>query len=385
MREIDKRGQAMVMNGRISRRGLLKLAGVSAAGAALGPRGIVAPARAADVFGPVNEVDAVVAFGHVGPISDEGWTYTHHLGLLAVKQAYPKAKYIEVQNIPYSADATRTFRQFVAQRANIVILSSEYGDLLHSVSDKAPHIAWMECNGHSIGPNRSWYYVKHWLPTYVTGVAAGLMSKSGKLGYVGSMPVPSVYGGVNAFLMGARSVNPKATMQVILINSWFDPQAAAQAGTALIDNGCDFLFGIMDEAAYLQVAEKRGVPAVMWNTDVRRYGPKSYVSSIVVDWRKFYVQQVGERLKGTWKPEQEILLGMGEGVDRDAWGASVPDAARKAADAVREKMLKGWTPFVGEIMDTNGKVRVAKGQTMDDMSLYNWSWPIEGVTGLKSA
>ncbi|MCL2427862.1 MAG: BMP family ABC transporter substrate-binding protein [Alphaproteobacteria bacterium] len=368
----------------ISRRGLLKLAGVSAAGAALGAPGLVVPARGADAFGPVAEEDAVIAFGHVGPISDEGWTFSHHQGLLSVKQAFPKAKYIEVQNIPYSADATRTFRQFVAQGATMVILSSEFGDLLHSVSDKAPQIAWMECNGHTVGQNRGWYYVKHWLPSYVTGVAAGLTSKTGKLGYVGSMPVPSVYGGVNAFLMGARSVNPKATMQVILINSWYDPQAAAQAGTALIDNGCDCLFGIMDEAAYLQVAEKRGVPAVMWNTDVRRYGPKSYVSSIVVDWRKYYVQQVTDRMKGMWKPGQATLLGMAEGVDRDAWGASVPENVRKAADAARDKMLRGWTPFVGEIKDTNGKVRIAKGQTMDDASLYNWSWPIDGVTGLKT-
>ena len=338
---------------------------------------------AAPAFGPVKEADAVIAFGHVGPISDEGWTFSHHQGLLAVKDAFPAAKYIEIENIPYSADATRIFRQFVAQKSTMVILSSEYGDLLHGVSDKAPDIAWMECNGHSVGSNRGWYYVKHWLPSYVTGVAAGLMSKSGKLGYVGSMPVPSVYGGVNAFLMGARSVNPNATMQVILINSWFDPQAAAQAGTALIDNGCDVLFGIMDEAAYLQVAEKRGVPAVMWNTDVRRYGPKSYVSSVVVDWRKYYVGQIAQRLNGSWKPGAQTLLDMGAGVDRDPWGENVPQAVAKQADAVRDKMMTGWTPFVGPIKDVAGTVRVAAGKTMDDMSLYNWDWPVEGVSGLK--
>jgi basic membrane lipoprotein Med (substrate-binding protein (PBP1-ABC) superfamily) len=371
----------MISSKTLSRRQILSLAGAAGASVIM-PPGLIRPAQAAS-FAPVKEEDAVIGFGHVGPISDEGWTYSHHLGLEAVKKALPKAKYIEVENIPYSADATRTFRQYVAQNATIVFLSSEYGDLLHGVSDRASNIAWLECNGHSVASNRSWYYVKHWLPTYVTGVAAGLMTKTGKLGYVGSLPVPSVYGGVNAFLMGARSVRPDATMQVILINSWFDPQAAAQAGTALIDNGCDFLFGIMDEAAYLQVAEKRGVPSVMWNTDVRRYGPKSYVSSIVVDWNSFYVSQAKARLAGSWKAEQQILLGMGEGVDRDAWGDSVPEAVRKQADAVRAKILGGYTPFTGEIKDIKGTVRVAKGQTMDDMSLYNWSWPIEGVSGLK--
>jgi basic membrane lipoprotein Med (substrate-binding protein (PBP1-ABC) superfamily) len=364
------------MGGHISRRGLLSLAGAASAS------GLITPAQAAG-FPAVKEENAVIAIGHVGPISDEGWTSSHHAGFLAIKKAYPKAKYIEIENIPYSADAPRTFRQFVAQGATIAFLSSDYGDLLSQVTDKAPKIAWLECNGHSVAANRDWYYVKHWFPSYVTGVAAGLMSKTGKLGYVGSLPVPSVYSGVNAFLMGAQSVKPNATMQVILINSWFDPQAAAQAGTALIDNGCDFLFGIMDEAAYLQVAEKRGVPAVMWNTDVRRYGPKSYVSSIVVDWSNFYVDEVKQRLAGTWTGDRRILLDIGKGVDRDPWGESVPEPVRKQADAVREKMLSGYNPFVGEIKDINGVVRVHKGETMAEMSLYNWDWPIAGVSGLK--
>ncbi len=363
------------MTVKVSRRDLMALAG-------LGAGGLILPAQAAGMA-PIKEENAVIGIGHVGPISDEGWTYSHHLGFLAIKKAYPKAKYIEIENIPYSADAPRTFRQFVAQGANIVFLSSNYADLMSQVSDKAPNIAWLECNGHSVAANRDWYYVKHWLPSYVTGVAAGLMSKTGKLGYVGSLPVPSVFSGVNAFLMGAQSVKPDATMQVILINSWFDPQAAAQAGTALIDNGCDFLFGIMDEAAYLQVAEKRGVPAVMWNTDVRRYGPKSYVSSIVVDWNNFYVDEVKQRLAGTWTGNRHVLLDIGKGVDRDPWGESVPEPVRKQADAVREKMLTGWTPFVGEIKDVKGTVRVAKGQTMADMTLYDWDWPIAGVSGLK--
>ena len=114
--------------------------------------------------------------------------------------------------------------------------------------------------------------------------------------------------------MGARTVNPAATLQTIVINSWFDPQAATQAGTALIDNGADFLFGIMDEAGYLQVAEQRGVWAAMWNTDIRRYGPNSYVSSVIIDFKKYYVDQVGKRLAGTWEPTQQLFaIGAGRG------------------------------------------------------------------------
>jgi basic membrane lipoprotein Med (substrate-binding protein (PBP1-ABC) superfamily) len=196
------------------------------------------------------------------------------------------------------------------------------------------------------------------------------------------MAVPTTYAGVNAFLMGAQSVKPHATMQVILINAWFDPQAAAQAGTALIDNGADVLLGAMDEAAYLQVAEKRGVPAVMWNSDgLRRYGPKSYVTAVVLDWNAFYIEQTKARLEGRWTPAQ-TLLDLGAGVDRAPWGDSVPDAVRQQADAARTKMLGGSTPFVGEIKDTQGRVRVASGQVMTDDAFYACDWAIAGVSGL---
>jgi basic membrane protein A len=286
----------------LSRRGFLNMSAAGAAAAML-PTGFARQALAATPLPAIKEEDAVVGFGHVGPISDEGWTWAHHQGLLAVKEAYPKLKKIlEVENIPYSADATRTYRQFVSEGANIIFDTSSKGDFLHEVVKRAPDVAFLECDGQVTMDNLGWYYLAHWYPTYVIGVAAGHLSKSGKLGYVASFPVSSVFASTNAFLMGARTVNPNATLQTIVINSWFDPQAATQAGTALIDNGCDFLFGIMDEAGYLQVAEKRGVWAAMWNTDIRRYGPNSYVSSVMIDFNKFYVDQVGKRLAGTWTP-----------------------------------------------------------------------------------
>lgn len=365
-----------------SRRRFLGLAGAAGASLVM-PRRLVRPAAAAASFPAVKEEDAVIAFGYVGPVSDQGWTWSHNQGLQAIKKAFPKVKTLEVENVPYSADATRIFRQFVSDGACLVFDSSNYGDFLYAASDAAPEVAWFECDGRRTADNMGWYYVAHWYPTYVIGVAAGMLSKSGKLGYVGSFPVPSVYSGTNAFLMGARTVNPKATLQAIMINSWFDPQGANQAGTALVDNGCDFLFGIMDEAAYLQVAEKRGVWAAMWNTDMRAHGPKAYVSSLILDWKPFYVDQVKKRLAGEWTPQQ-VLLPMGGGIDRDAWGENVPKDVQAAADAVRTKILGGFNPFVGEMKDAKGEVRVKAGEKMDEMTLYNWDWSIEGVSGINA-
>ena len=367
----------------LSRRGFLNMS-AAAGSSLLLPQGLLSAANAAEPLPAVPEEDLIVGFGHVGPITDEGWTWSHHQGLLAIKDAFPKIpKILEVENVPYSADATRTYRQFVSEGAKMIFDTSSTGDFLHQVVKRAPDVAFMECNGHKLMNNLAWYYIAHWYPTYVIGVAAGHLSKTGNLGYVASFPVASVFASTNAFLMGARTVNPDATLQTIVINSWFDPQAATQAGTALVDNGCDFLFGIMDEAGYLQVAEKRGVWAAMWNTDIRRYGPNAYVSSVILDWKAFYVEQVRKRIAGTWTQGEHILPIAG-GIDRDVWGQNVPEEIGAAADEVREKILGGWSPFVGELKDKDGKVRVEAGQKMTEMELYNWDWSVEGVTGLES-
>ncbi|RST86763.1 BMP family ABC transporter substrate-binding protein [Aquibium carbonis] len=365
----------------LTRRGFLNIGAAAGASLLLPKTGLISSARAAAPLPAVAEEDAVIAWGYVGPTSDEGWTYAHDLGRQAVAAAFPKAKTLFVENVPYSADASRIFRQFAAEGANMIIANSNYGDFIYDVAKRTPDVAFYECDGRNPLDNLGTYYVAHWYPSYIAGVAAGLMSASGKLGYVASFPVPSVYSGTNAFLMGARSVKPEATLQAIVINSWFDPQAAAQAGTALIDNGADVLFGIMDEAAYLQVAEQRGAKAVMWNTDIRRYGPQAYISSIVVDFNAWYVEQVRRRIAGEWTPTEDILP-IGSGVDRDAWGETVPAETAAQADAIRDKIMGGWSPFEGEIKDANGNVKVAAGHRMTEVELYNWDWSIEGVTGL---
>ena len=338
--------------------------------------------RAAAAFPAVAERDAVIAFGHIGPISDGGWTATHHAAVLAAKAAFPAARVLEVESIPVSADATRTFRRFVESGANMVFATSEYGDLLSSVADDAPEVAFLECDGHRTADNESWYYVRHWMIGYVLGVASARMSRSGRLGFVGSFPVAAVYGCANAFLLGARSVVPAATCQVILINSWFDPQAASQAASALIQNGVDMIYTNLDDASVLQVAERAGVKCATWATDMRRSGPDAYVSSLLLDWSPFVVAQIGRRLAGGWSAGPGTLLPVGHGVDRDRWGRTVPPEVGAMADAVRARIVGGWNPFAGEIRDASGRIRVPRGQNMDDAACNAWSWPVAGVTGL---
>lgn len=359
-----------------SRRQMLKATAAIAGTAALNPT----MSFAAGLSEPLDPNNMTIAFGHVGPKTDEGWTWTHHLGRQAVAEKYPNAKILEVESVPFSAKGSRTFRQFVAQKADMVILTTDYGDLSNPLIADNPDIAFLECAASDPTANKRAYYIKHWDPSFLIGMAAGLLTKTNKLGYVGSYPTPAVKCSINAFHLGARSVNPNVETSVVYINSWFDPQGASQAGRALVNSDCDFLFGIMDEAAYLQVAEEAGIWAAMWNTDIRQYGPKAYVSSVLLDWTAYYVDQVTKRVEGTWTGGEIDLLPMGGGVDRDAWGENVPQDVRDQVDAMRDKMMAGYSPFVGPMSDNEGKQQLADGETLDEDTLYSWSWLLEGVT-----
>jgi basic membrane protein A len=334
---------------------------------------------------PATEAEFLVAFAHVGPVSDQGWTWTHDQGRLAVEDKFPNVRTVTVENVPYSEEATITFQQFIDQGAKFVISSADYLDFLYPVVDANPDVPFLELGATRSTANLVPYYVKIWEPSFLVGMAAGLLTKTNRLGFVGAFPIPRVMATLNTFAMGARSVNPNAVCNVVMINSWFDPGKARQAAQALVDGGVDFLNGIMDEPAYLQVAEERGVWAAMENTDMRTFGPNAYVTSILFDWREFYVNEVQSVLDGTWQGDRPVvLLPLGGGTDLDPWGQNVPDSVGTEVDSAREEMLNGeLTPFQGPLKDASGNERLGAGEPLSEIFMYSqWDWPVEGVVGL---
>lgn len=337
------------------------------------------------VYGAIRAEDkTLIGFANVGSVHDEGYTWSHDQGRLLIEEKLgDKVKTVMVDSIPYSDETSRILEQFIGDGAKMIMTNSQLGDFMTKVAERYPEIAFVEGNGGTRTDNRISFYVEHWDPTYLIGMMAGLLSKSGKMGFIGSFPIDSVYTSCNAFIMGARTVNPRATLKVVLINSWFDPSKAKQAAEALVSDGCDFLFGIMAEASYLQVAEKEGIWAAMWNTDIRRFGPNAYVSSVILDWKQFYLDEAKKLLNGTWTGNRLELLPLGEGVDRDNWGRNVPEEYQWMVDAVRDHMLMGWTPFVGPIKDKDGKVKIPAGEKLTPEYMYSkWLWSVEGVIGL---
>lgn len=336
--------------------------------------------------GPETETTTVdkVAFFHGGSIADEGWDMLHHEAMLAIEEEYPDLETTYVENQPYSAEGTRTLEQLATDGSDVIFITTEYADIVYEAAENHPETIFIECNGHKAEDNVTWWYVEHWDPSYLIGMAAGLMTETNRLGFIGPFPYSSVYTSVNAFHLGAQSVNPDVETSVVLVNSWFDPAAERQAAEALADTGVDMLFGIMNGAAYLEAAEELGIMAAMWTVDMREFGPNAYISSVEVNWTPYHLRIMDEIISGTFDPTEPLLMPLGQGVDRDEWGQNVPQEVREQVDSVRDQILNDeFYPYVGPIYDSTGELRVEAGEELSPLFLYQeWDWAVEGVSGM---
>jgi basic membrane protein A and related proteins len=385
---------------RLSRRRLLQLGGMGAAGLALAAcgssggssggttagttgattGGTTAGTTAGTAAGGQAKESIKVAWGYIGPTTDNGWTFTHDQGRKAAESALGgKMTTSFVENVPISAEAGQIFGD-LASKNDMVIANTEYADFLSSVAKSNPNIKFMECDGHTFSDNEFAYYVTHHRPAYLLGVAGGMLAKGGKIGYIGAFATATAYNDVNGLLLGARSVNPSATVQAVMISSFFDPQKATQAANTLIDAGVEYLFAVMDEPSFLQVANDRGIWAATWNTDVRQFGPNAYVNTYDLQWGDFYTKQCQALLDGTWKAATEVdLIDLKLG----AWGDKVPKDVQDAVAAVQQKFDAGSLEvYQGPLKDDKGNEKLKDGETIDDQGAYSINWAVEGVSGV---
>jgi simple sugar transport system substrate-binding protein len=215
---------------------------------------------------------------------------------------------------------------------------------------------------------------------YLTGVIAGEMTKSNVLGYVGAFPIPEVLQGINAFIQGARSVNPKAELRVIWVNSWFDPGKERQAATTLMSQGADVITHHTDSVAVVQAAEEQGKYAFGYHSDMSKYGPKAHLTATTHLWGDYYVKTVKEVQAGTWKPTS-VWGGYKEGMVKLApLNSSIPADLQGRIREMEMQMTAGSLhPFTGPVVDQSGKTIVATGDTMSDDQLNSMNYYLEGV------
>jgi simple sugar transport system substrate-binding protein len=324
------------------------------------------------------------AWMYVGPVGDAGWTFAHDQGRKAVEAEFgDKVKTTFVEKVPEGADAERVIRDLAVQ-GNKIIFATSFGFMepMLKVAAEFPDVKFEHATGYKTAPNMRIYDSKFYEDTYLAGIIAGTVSKTGTLGFVGSFPIPEVLRNINAFTLGAQSVNPKIKTRVIWINTWFDPPKESEAAQSLLNGGADVLLQNTDSTAVLQTAEKNGKLAFGWDSDMSAFAPKAHLGSAIVDWSNYYKKAVKDAMDGTWKTERTVW-GVKEGQnDLVKIADSVPEGARKKVDEIKATMKAGtFEVFTGPVVDNTGKERLAKDVKADQDWKDKVDFYVRGVEG----
>ncbi len=348
-----------------------------------------APAQAAPIQGePAPQPIAAarplpkVAFVYVGPTGDLGWTYAHDQGRLYIeKELGVETAYKEL--VAEGPDAARVIRDF-AEKGYGVIFATSFGymDSVIEVAAEYPNVIFEHATGYKTADNVGIYDGRGYQGWYLAGMVAGKMTKSNILGYIAPYPIPEVVRNMNAFALGARSVNPNVEVRPVWIMTWVDPPKEREAAQALIDQGADVIARESDSAEPDKLAQESGVYAIGYNAYQPDVAPDALLTAPIWNWGVLYKKIVEDVAAGAWK-SSDIWWGMKEGLlDLAPYGKMVPEDVRALVDAKKAEIIAGeFDVFVGPIQDNQGKERVAAGQVMTDEEKRAFDWLVAGVVG----
>ncbi|KRE40067.1 BMP family ABC transporter substrate-binding protein [Paenibacillus sp. Soil724D2] len=323
-----------------------------------------------------------VAFVYIGVPGDGGWTYEHDQGRLMLEKELG-IKATTVENIPEGPDAERVFEE-LAQKNDIIFGTSfGYMDPMYNVAQKHPKVTFLHATGYKTLPNLGTYMGREYQSAYLVGMAAGKMTKNNHLGYVGAFPIPEVIYTINAFTLGAQSVNPDIDVSVVWSNTWFDPATEKQAAISLLDKGVDVLAAYQDSPASIQAAAERKVWGIGNDSDMGRFAPETYISNPKWNWGPYYVQTVKSVMDGTWK-SSAYFGSMKEGItDIAPLGKNVPADVKALVEKKKQDILNGtFDVFQGPIVDQDGKTRFEQGKKMTDEEILGTTWFVKGIKGV---
>src|SRR5262245_17214311 len=226
--------------------------------------------KAADAKAAAPAEPFKAAWIYVGPVGDAGWTFAHDQARKAVEAEFGgKVKTTFVEKVPEGADAERVIRDLAAQ-GNKIIFATSFGFMepMLKVATEFPDVKFEHATGYKTAPNMRVYDARFYHDAYISGIIAGGMTKTNTIGFVASFPIPEVLRNINAFTLGAQSVNPKVKTKVVWVSTWFDPPKEGDAAQTLINQGADVLLQNTDSSAVLQTAEKNGKFAFGWDSDM---------------------------------------------------------------------------------------------------------------------
>ena len=328
-----------------------------------------------------------IGFVYVSPIGDAGWTFQHDTGRKEMKNALGDkvtTKYIE--NVPEGADAERVIRELAASGHNLIFTTSfGYMNPTVKVAATYPKVMFEHATGYPTNKtpkNMGFYNARFYEGRYLAGIVAGKMTKTGVAGYVAAFPIPEVVMGINAFARGMRSVNPKAEVKVIWVNSWFDPGRESEASNTLVSQGADVLTHHTDSTAAVQTAEAKKVYAIAYHSDMSKYGPNAQLTAVTHHWGDYYTRVAQSVVDGKWQ-QDNVWGGIKNGMIKLAPFNKVvpPDVVAIVKKAEGEIAAGRLNPFTGPMKTNDGKEVLAAGKTITDAELSKMDYYVEGVVG----
>ncbi|MDF2840790.1 MAG: med [Clostridia bacterium] len=342
-----------------------------------------APAPEAPAEAPKAEV-LKVGFIYVGSANDGGYSQAHDEGRKYLQeQLGDKVETIYKESVPESSECEKVINDMIDQGATVIFATSfGHMDFVEKASKAHPDVKFYHCSGYKSGPNFNNYFGAMEQARYLAGIVAGMKTETNKLGYVAAFEIPEVVRGINAYTLGAQSVNKDITVKVNWTHTWYDPAKEKEAAKALLDAGCDVLAQHQDTTATQQAAEEKGVWAIGYDLDTRESAPKAYLTAPIWHWGKYYETEVQKIIAGNWKQENyygNIKDGM---IELAPLTANAPEGAQAAVEKAQAAIVDGsLNVFAGPIKDQTGAEKVAAGSAMTFEEMMSVDWFVQGVEG----
>ena len=329
-----------------------------------------------------------VGFVYLTTPGDHGWTYAHERARVILEEKFgDQIETTYVENVPEGPDATRVIRE-LANQGNQLIFTTSFGymDPTIKVAKEFPDTHFVHVTGYKRSENVATSNIRFHEGRYIQGVAAGLMTKSNKIGYIASFPIPEVIMGINAFTLGLKSVNKDATVSVIWAMTWYDPGKEADAAKVHIAEGADVLAQHTDTPSMLQTAEEKGAYGFGQGSDMEAFAPAAQLFASVNHWDISYVEHIQSAIDGTWSSNAadgnwDTWCGMKDGCLSVSEFKNMPSDVTAKVQSVANSISSGsFNVFQGPIISNEGAV-VASGSTLNDGDLWGMNYYVQGVIG----
>jgi len=325
-----------------------------------------------------------IGFIFVGSQKDLGYNQAAAEGSQYLEQVFNDIEVLRSENIPETADVQAVEEQMIRDGAKIIFATSfGYSGPTKEIIEKHPDVMFLHMGDVEAFENYASFFGNIWQLEYAAGQVAGNTSKTGKLGFIAAFPIPQTLLNVNAFHLGAQSVNPDIETTFVLTSSWCDPAKQATAVRAMIDAGVDVLTQHQDcTKTIVEAAERAGIFVSGYHQDASAAAPNAWLTGAAWNWGPVYAEIVAEIRKGTYK-SSVMFQGLDAGwVQLSPFGDFLPDDVKQSALDTVEKLRTGsFQPFTGPITDQDGVVQIAKGVVPTDAELQSTGYLLQGITG----